>query len=195
MSQAEFDQFATSYNKDLSKSLAVTGEGRDFYAHGRIDWTAKCAADLGLKVRRILDYGCGDGANAPMLEARFKPDHVLGVDISTSSIALASKSHISENVSFLTTDDWVPDAKADLAYVNGVFHHITPENRIDTLHTIRRALTGDGLLAFWENNPWNPGTRYVMSQCKFDENSITISPWEARKMLSQAGFRILRSVN
>jgi hypothetical protein len=32
-----------------------------------------------------------------------------------------------------------------------------------------------------------------MSQCKFDENSITISPWEARKMLSQAGFRILRS--
>ena len=192
MSEAEFDQFATSYNKDLSKSLAITGEGRDFYAQGRIDWTAKCTSRLGLDVRRILDYGCGDGSNAPMLAARFKPDRILGVDISKSSVALASQAHISEKVSFLTTSEWVPDANNDLAYVNGVFHHIKPEERIDILSTIRRALNEKGLLAFWENNPWNPGTRYVMSQCAFDENAITISPWGARRMLSQAGFRILR---
>ncbi len=32
-----------------------------------------------------------------------------------------------------------------------------------------------------------------MSQCAFDENAITISPREARKILSQAGFDVLRT--
>jgi hypothetical protein len=31
-----------------------------------------------------------------------------------------------------------------------------------------------------------------MSQCAFDENAITISSREARKMLEQVGFKILR---
>jgi hypothetical protein len=31
-----------------------------------------------------------------------------------------------------------------------------------------------------------------MSQCAFDENAITISPREARKILSKAGFDVLR---
>ena len=62
MTPAEFDRFASSYDQNLAKSLAITGEGRDFYAQGRIDWTAQCVARLGCEVRRILDYGCGDGA-------------------------------------------------------------------------------------------------------------------------------------
>jgi hypothetical protein len=49
------------------------------------------------------------------------------------------------------------------------------------------------LFAFWENNPWNPGTQYVMSRCTFDEQAIKISPREAKKMLCNAGFRILRT--
>ena len=81
----------------------------------------------------------------------------------------------------------------DLAFTNGVFHHIPPSERQACLAAIRHALLPAGLFAFWENNPWNPGTHYVMSQCAFDENAITISPGEARKMLSQAGFKILRT--
>ncbi len=193
MSPAEFDRFATRYEEDLAKSLAITGESRNFYAQGRIDWTAHCCERLEFPVRRILDYGCGDGANAPMLAASFKVEQVLGVDVSSASIALACHANYGERVSFLCTSDWTPDGSTDLAFTNGVFHHIPPAERQACLSAIRHALRPGGLLAFWENNPWNPGTRYVMSQCAFDENAITISPHAAHKMLMQAGFKILRT--
>jgi len=78
MTQAEFGRFAGSYDQDLARSLAITGEKRGFYAQGRIDWTAQCVARIGCQVQRILDYGCGDGTNAPILAAKFKADHVSG---------------------------------------------------------------------------------------------------------------------
>jgi SAM-dependent methyltransferase len=193
MPPAEFDSFAQSYEQDLAKSLAATGEGREFYAQKRIDWTAQCIARLSHPVQRILDYGCGDGANVPILAARFKADQVLGVDVSSESIALARQSHTGTGQSFLSTHEWTPDGAVDLAFTNGVFHHIPPVERKDCLATVRRSLRPGGLFAFWENNPWNPGTVYVMSQCAFDEHAITISPREARRILSQAGFRILRT--
>lgn len=193
MSQPEFDRFARSYERDLAKSLAPTGESREFYAQKRIDWTARCVARLGYSVHRILDYGCGDGANVPMLAARFQADHVLGVDVSPESISIARAANPAAGLQFLCTGDWTPDGSVDLAFTNGVFHHISPAEREECLHAIRRALKPGGLFAFWENNPWNPGTQYVMSRCAFDEHAIKISPREARKKLSNAGFQILRS--
>ena len=143
-------------------------------------------------MRNILDYGCGDGACASIFTAKFKGGHLVGVDVSSGSIAEARKSNDAKEVSFFTMDEWRPDGRTDLVYTNGVFHHIKPSERMENLAAIRRALSQDGLFAFWENNPWNPGTRYVMSQCAFDEDAITISPREAREMLTQAGFTILR---
>jgi SAM-dependent methyltransferase len=127
-----------------------------------------------------------------MLASRFKAASVLGVDISSESIAVARRSYTGTGLSFLCANDWVPDGKCDLAFTNGVFHHIPPAERRECLAAIRRSLRPEGLFAFWENNPWNPGTRYVMSQCAFDENAIRISPREARRILAEAGFRILR---
>ena len=193
MTQAEFDRFAHSYEEDLAKSLAVTGEDRNFYAQGRIDWTAECVARLECPVRRILDYGCGDGANAPLLANKFRAEHVLGVDVSSASIALARQSNYGAETSFLSTNEWKPDGLTDLAFANGVFHHIPPRERHECLAAIQRALRPAGLFAFWENNPWNLGTRYVMAQCAFDENAIPINPREARRMLAKAGFKVLRT--
>jgi len=193
MSPAEFDRFARSYEQDLEKSLAVTGESREFYAHRRIDWTAQCVARLGDSVKRILDYGCGDGANAPMLAERFDADCVLGVDVSAESLAVARQANSAPVFQFLSTGEWTPDGTIDLVFTNGVFHHIPPAERPACLEAIRRALRPGGLFAFWENNPWNPGTQYVMSRCAFDENAIKISLREGKKMLSNSGFDILRT--
>jgi len=192
MEPAEFDSFANTYDQELAKSLAITGENREYYARQRIDWTADCVKQLGGSVKRILDYGCGDGANAPLLSAAFK-SHVLGVDISSASIAQARLSHAAADLSFLCADEWSPDGTMDLAFTNGVFHHIPPLDRKDCLTAIRRALRPGGLFAFWENNPWNVGTRYVMSQCAFDKNAVMISPREARRILSEAGFNVGRT--
>ncbi len=193
MKQVDFDRFASTYDQDLAKSLAITGEDRTYYAQARIEWTAWCAARLHFKARRILDYGCGDGWNAPMLAARFKADQVLGVDVSSASIAVASRANYGPGISFFSMHEWTPDGAIDLAFTNGVFHHISPEERQDCLRLIRRSLRPGGLLAFWENNPWNLGTHYVMARCAFDENAVKISPREAKRMLSRAGFKILRT--
>jgi SAM-dependent methyltransferase len=193
MTQPEFDRFATSYNADLARSLVATGEAPDFYARARTDWAAQCVANLQHPVQRILDYGCGTGGNTSILAAAFKAGHVLGVDISSLSIAEARQSSPGGPVSFLATSDWIPDGTIHLAFTNGVFHHIPPPERLECLHAIRRALTPGGLFAFWENNPWNLGTRYVMSQCVFDENAIPISPPHALRILRQAGFEVLRT--
>jgi trans-aconitate methyltransferase len=128
-----------------------------------------------------------------MLAARFGADQVLGVDISSESIALARQSHTSKGLSFLSTNEWTPDGTVDLAFANGVFHHIPPTERDECLAAVRRSLRPGGLFAFWENNPWNPGTIYVMSQCAFDEHAVKISPRQARRLLSRAGFEILRT--
>ncbi len=48
-----------------------------------------------------------------------------------------------------------------------------------------------GCLRFFENNPLNPGTRYVMSRIPFDRDAITLTPWNARALLRSAGFDIL----
>jgi len=192
MPSAEFDSFAESYEQDLGKSLAITGESREYYAQRRIDWTAHCLARLNYAAKRVLDYGCGDGANVPMLTTRFQAEQTLGVDVSNESIALARRTHTRSGLAFATLDEWIPDGSTDLAFTNGVFHHIPPANRSACLVSIRKALRPGALFAFWENNPWNPGTRYVMSNCAFDENAITISRRQARKMLSEAGFKIVR---
>ena len=192
MRQAEFDRFAGSYEKDLAKSLSVTGEGREYYAQGRIDWTSACLDRLRYTARRILDYGCGDGANVPLLDAKFQPESVLGVDVSKASIEVARRTYSNDPLCFRCLDEWTPDGSMDLVFTNGVFHHIPPAERGGCLATIRRSLRSGGLFAFWENNPWNPGTQYVMSQCAFDENAVKISPREAVRALAQAGFRVLR---
>lgn len=43
----------------------------------------------------------------------------------------------------------------------------------------------------YENNPWNPGTRYVMSRCRFDRDAITLSPTETRQRMKAAGFELI----
>src|SRR5215831_14537356 len=117
MSPAEFDRFARTYEQDLQKSLAATGEGHEFHAQTRIDWTAQCVARLGQPVKRILGYGCGDGANAPMLTTHFHAEYVLGVDVSGESIGVARSANSSDDrLHFLSISAWTPDGAVDLAF-------------------------------------------------------------------------------
>ena len=61
------------------------------------------------------------------------------------------------------------------------------------MNLVYRSLVPGGLFSFWENNPWNPGTRYVMSRIPFDRDAITLTPPEARRLLRAGGFEIVRT--
>ena len=90
-------------------------------------------------------------------------------------------------------NEYKPDATLDLAYCNGVFHHIPLNERLNSAKYIHNALRPGGIFALWENFAMNPGTRYVMSHCVFDKDAITLTPGQSRQLLKSAGFEILRT--
>jgi SAM-dependent methyltransferase len=89
--------------------------------------------------------------------------------------------------------EYQPRAAVDLAFCNGVFHHIPPKDRAEAVRYVSGCLRPGGLFSFWENNPWNPGTRYVMSRIPFDRDAMTLTPPEARRLLREGGFEIIRT--
>jgi len=191
--KSEFDLYASNYDDALAQGLAVSGENKDFFAQGRVTWLAKCLAELGMQPQRLLDFGCGTGSSTPFLLGLNATCRLTGVEVSAKSLEVARKLHGLARAEFALAGEFQPDATQDLAFCNGVFHHIPPEQRSRCVDYVFRSLRPGGLFAFWENNPWNPGTRYVMSRIPFDRDAITLSVVEARQLLRAGGFEIVRT--
>jgi SAM-dependent methyltransferase len=192
---AEFDAYAAPYDEALAAGLSVTGEDKDYYARGRMRWLAGRLRALGIPAPdTVLDFGCGLGASTPLFLDDLGARQVVGVDVSDGLLDRARDAFAGEpRARFASIATHDAPASADLAFVNGVFHHIPPADRAEALRYVRRTLRPGGMFAFWENNPWNPGTRYIMSRVSFDENAITITPPEARRLLRAAGFEIVET--
>ncbi len=190
---SKFDGYANNYDAALNEGLSATGQTKDFFARERIIWLARCLERLNAKPAQIMDYGCGTGSATPFLHEFMRPECTVGVDTSEKSLEVARRQYPGTSSRFLLNGDYTPSTNIDLVYCNGVFHHIPPAVRAVHLRYIRDCLRPGGLFAFWENNPWNPGTRYVMSRIPFDRDAITLTPPEGRGLLRRAGFRILRT--
>jgi trans-aconitate methyltransferase len=182
-----FDRSA-EYGEMLARGLRLSGEDRDFFVRGRV---RELSARLPAPPRRILDFGCGIGETSAHFAECFPEAEVRGVDTAENAIAFATRTHGSARVRFGRVADLGAEPPFELAYANGVFHHIPPAGRVDALRAIWRALVPGGRFAFFENNPWNPGTRLVMHRIPFDRDAIPISPRVARRLLCSAGFREL----
>lgn len=185
-----FDSVADNYDEELDRGLSVTGDGVEYYARERLSYVRRLLDRESAIVRRVLDFGCGVGHSTPLLLDQLGAAEVIGVDVSARSLALARERYGSDRVKFMASDDAVAAGPFDLAFTNGVFHHIPPAERAGALKVIFNALAPGGIFTFWENNPWNPGTRYIMSRVSFDKDAITITPPEARGMLKEAGFAV-----
>jgi len=193
MNDAEelFDQYAAAYEEALSNAIAPSGESREYFAQGRVAWLKRCLNEIKQPVNSLLDFGCGDGATTPMLLDALGAKSAVGVDVSTKSLEIARKRHANAQIHYESIGAFQPSAQMDLAYCNGVFHHILPGHRGAALSLVHAALRVGGLFSFWENNPWSLATRYVMSRCAFDRDAIMLSPPQARELLRQGGFEIL----
>jgi SAM-dependent methyltransferase len=189
----EFDAYAADYDAALDQGLAVSGEDKMYFARGRLAWLAACLHQLGEQPSTVMDYGCGIGFATPVLFEWLGVTAMVGTDISRRSLDVARRAYGSERARFLLFDDYHPDAALDLVYCNGVFHHIPPQDRAAAVAYVARALRPGGLWAFWENNPWNPGTRYVMHRIPFDRDAQPLSPPAARRLLQAGGFEILQT--
>jgi SAM-dependent methyltransferase len=184
----DFDEFAgTGYDEALHRGVSISGENKDYFARGRIDWLRRCLPDA--RPAKVLDYGCGTGGTVPMLRDVFGADTVVGVDTSAAAIATARR-EAPQGTRFFRMAEFDGAGDFDLAYCNGVFHHVPPAERLAAVRSVHAALRPGGCFSFWENNPWNPGTRIVMSRIPFDRDAITLSALEARRLLKDGGFQV-----
>ena len=189
---AEFDRYASNYDEALEMGLSVTGESKEYYASGRIAWLARRLVRLGHPARTVLDFGCGTGSSVPYLFDGLGAQLVHGVDVSAASLDTARTTHVREGATFGMVDAPIGPV-FDLAFCNGVFHHIPVAERARSAAYVRDALVPGGMFALWENNPWNPGTRYIMSRVPFDADAITMTPPETRALLREGGFDIVHT--
>jgi SAM-dependent methyltransferase len=188
-----FDEYADEYDSALAEGISVSGEDKNYFARGRIAWLARCLEQLQERPKCFLDYGCGTGSASPFIFEMLGVKSLIGVDASLKSLEKANSAHGSDRTQFLSFDQYQPREEVDIAFCNGVFHHIAPSERSAVVDYIYRSLRPGGVFAFWENNPWNPGTRYVMSRIPFDRDAITLTPPEARRMLRRGGFDVSRT--
>jgi len=186
-----FDAYASDYDAALAEGLSVSGESKDYFAQGRIDHLSGRLRGLQFHPGSILDFGCGTGTNVNFLLGLEGVTSLLGVDVSESSLKAARKTIPDHRASFSLMDRYQPDGCMDLVFTNGVFHHIPPPERAGAMDYIFRALRPRGLLVFCENNPWNPGTRYVMSRIPFDRDAITLSAGKAKGLIRTCGLDVL----
>jgi len=186
-----FDQVADRYTLELQRGIGLSGESADFFMKGRVQWLAEALSRHGEKdIGSILDFGCGTGnAVAPLLDC-WKQSRITGLDPSAKSIAIAEQRYPrGEQFRWLTSGSSIAEGGFDLVYTSGVFHHIRTEDRDQHLLDIFRWVRPGGWLAFFENNPWNPGTRWVMSRISFDRDAVCLSIRESNRRLLSAGFQ------
>jgi len=189
--EAEFDAFAANYDQALNEGLHFTGEGRDYFAQGRVQWLRKRLESCQTLPEHCLDFGCGIGSGCqPLIEGLGLQSYV-GYDPSADSIHEARKAGKHESIRFESNEGVLAGAGNDLAFVNGVFHHIPQEERDQSIQLIWNSMKPGGWFAFWENNRWNPIVHFLMSRVPFDRDARMLFPHQARALLRRHGFEIV----
>jgi len=186
MPEQLFDR-AAEYEAMLNLGIGLSGESQEFFITGRIQ---DMRSQVPPAPRRILDFGCGTGKSCGRLAEAFPGAQIVGADLSEEALAHARTNFGSNRVTFENIGDLPQLERFDLCYINGVFHHILPDERQQTLAMLRNLLTPGAHLALFENNPWNPGTRMVMRRIPFDRDAIPLSFLELRSRIQSAGFQV-----
>ena len=186
MREVLFD-LSTEYEQMLHQGIRLSGENQEFFIRGRIE-SLRSRLPSGFKPRRILDFGCGIGMTTHHLAERFEGAELLGVDTSERAIQYGAGRYGSARVRFRKLEELTDENDFDLCHVSGVFHHIDPAERAGAMAAIHRVLRAGGFLSLFENNPWNPGTRMVMSRIPFDRDAKTLSPHQAKRLVRSTGF-------
>lgn len=188
---AEFDAYAGDYDAAINRGLKFTGETKEYFAETRMRWLKDRLGAQGVHPRTCLDFGCGTGTSASLLMEGLHLEQYIGFDPSSESVAEAIKDHPHGNYSFVHEADLLPRNHFDLAFCNGVFHHIPVAARAEAFQRVYDSVKPGGWFAFWENNKWNPIVHLLMSRVPFDRDAIMLFPAEAAGQMKTAGFRIV----
>ncbi|HKS06085.1 MAG TPA: class I SAM-dependent methyltransferase [Gemmatimonadaceae bacterium] len=186
---AKFSEIGDRYGEQLARGLRLTGENAEYFARGRIARVAAFAQEHDFRVASVLDFGCGTGSSLAILREQFPSAEIVGFEPAPGLRALAHGAAMKIGAHVVDSDSLSLDRAVDLVYCNGVFHHIPLHDRHKATSAMARALRTDGLACVWENSPFNPGTRFVMSRVEFDRDAVLLTPGEVRQYHKANGLR------
>ena len=184
----EFDAVASSYQDLITENVRISGEPADYFAAYKALYLKRILA--GLKIQRILDYGCGVGSLAKHLRTQFPVARIDGFDPSRESLRKV-EDFLRRQGTYVSSLRDVASGY-DLIVLANVLHHVRPDEREAVLTEVFSRLAPGGQLAVFEHNPYNPLTQWAASRCAFDVDAIFLTGKETRARLRMAGFNILR---
>lgn len=188
----EFDKFARDYEALFKPWLKIAGASREYFACSRLNWLSYLLRDDKIVPRRVMDFGCGTGMSLPLLADILKAEHVVGLDTSEESLAVARET-VESSVELATPGKYLPQQDLDLVFCNGVFHHIPVSERPAAVDYVYRCLRPGGVFAMWENNPWNPIQSFAMKHSEIDKNAIPLPPPESYRLVASERFQVIRT--
>lgn len=181
MTAAKFDEYARTYDELHNQNLAASGESLEYFAEYKLECLKRAGAPLG---EPLLDYGCGIGNVTSVLTRAFTDVH--GFDPSSESLRVARERMPTST--FHAESDAMPAAHFSTAVLSGVLHHVPRPQRVPTMKTVLSKLRPGGRVFVFEHNPLNPVTRHAVKTCPFDDDADLLFPWQAKRLLRDAGF-------
>ncbi|NHQ59181.1 class I SAM-dependent methyltransferase [Chlorobium sp. BLA1] len=190
----QFDRYTDDYNALLNESLSLVGGFNDYYLSRKVEVVKKY---IGVKkIKFVLDFGCGLGDTSLMLRNAYPDAQIIGVDISELSIERAREKYQKIDFFCISDEEFIATYTAcfDVIYVANVFHHVPINERVQVIGILKTMLACKGQIFFFEHNPYNPLTKWVVSRCEFDQDAILLLSRETRMLFKSSGFHIERTV-
>jgi ubiquinone/menaquinone biosynthesis C-methylase UbiE len=188
MRHAEFDEYASSYDKLLQDPIRdrFRADASLFFHRRKRDliraYFRRQVADT--RSMAYLDLGCGKGELLSLLREDF--GRIAGCD--PSAEMLTGIQGVETRVQ--TNCENIPfgDAEFDLVTAACVYHHVPREARLKLTLEVNRILKPTGTFAIIEHNPYNRVTRLIVGRTPVDTNAVLLTLRETSKILRMAGF-------
>src|SRR5579872_1846338 len=102
----------------------------------------------------IVDVGCGCGRSFEMLNDRFRPIRIIGIDVDSRMLAIskreAEKHRLLVDLEEASSSSLpIPAESVDMVFCHQTFHHLIDQH--EALREFRRVLKPNGVLLFAES--------------------------------------------
>ena len=143
--------------------------------------------------QRVLDLGCGT-ATLTLLVERMRPGvRVTGIDGDPKVLEIARRKAEAAG-SRITLDHGLayelpyPDASFDRVLSSMVFHHLTPQHKLETLREVLRVLAPGGSLHVVDFGPSTPLRERLMGLFEHGQNVRDSLAGRLPELMRQAGL-------
>jgi len=155
-----------------------------------IDDLDRLAGTPALRGGTLLDIGCGQGKSLPLLNAKFRPETLIGLDFDADSLAIARREMQRQAISVRLLEGdcaHIPlaDQSVDTLFCHQTFHHLVDQQA--ALGEFHRVLKPGGVLLFAESTKAYIDTWIIRLLFRHPMEVQKSAP-EYLEMLARAGF-------